>query len=290
MKIIFSHEKTENQFDCVLKRKENVASGQTTFGSPEKVNRTILLGTRSADCDEFETDLSDALNAALTVVQSNHWTNVAIDIDSFSQDRILIPYVNNTIIDWLNDWRIADTKDLNVFLLQESWTPKEELLLKAEEALLKPVKENVNQSYGDAGDPITETVDKRLKGRQKHSFQNCLLKLINSRHYEKDSEAYQRSGVSRSTFSKIMNYGRNYKPARTTVAAFAIGLGLNLAEAQELYQSAGFYLGETDKFDIVIRCFIQERRYDIYDVNCCLHELGLPLLGEQARKNSGHTH
>lgn len=285
MNIVFSHERT-GQFDCVLKHDSGVANGKAASGFSEEADHTLLIGTRSADSDEFEADLSAALDAVFTTAQTNFWTNVAIDVDSFAE-RTLIPYVNNAIIDWLFERHDFGSDDrLTVFLLQGAWAPKEELLLKAEEALLKPVKETVNQFYGDADDPITKKVDKLLEGRQKHSFQDCLLRLIDSRHYAKDSEAYKRSGVSKSTFAKIMNCRMAYKPARTTVAAFAIGLKLNLEEAQELYRSAGFYLGETDKFDIVIRCFIQERRCDIFDVNCCLFELGLPLLGERTRDSS----
>lgn len=286
MDIIFTQAKT-GPFDCVLKRNPGVANGQTASGFSKEANHTILIGTGLADSDEFEADLSDALDAAFTAVQTNRWTNVAIDIDSFVQDRGLIPYVNHAIIDWLLDWRGADPQNgLKVSLLQGAWNPKEELLQKAEDALLRPVKEVVNQFYGDIDDPITKKVDKLIEGRQKHSFQDCLLRLIDSRHYTKISEAYKRSGVSKSTFSKIMNYRKTYKPSRTTVAAFTIGLKLNLEEAQALYQSAGFYLGETDKFDVVIRCFIQEKGCDIFDVNCCLSQLGLPLLGEQTRDDS----
>ena len=180
---------------------------------------------------------------------------------------------------------IADENFTITCLLDGPAAGSNDLLSNLEDSLLCVHKITVNQSFGDFDDPITEKFLKyNDQFKNTNPFRETLLEFIESRDIEDYPQAYKSSGVSKSTFSKIINYKNAYKPSKETVAAFTIGLKLNIEEAQRLYHSAGFHLGEQDFLDRVIRFFIRECRYGIDEVNYCLEEFGYPPLGEHPRE------
>ncbi len=150
--------------------------------------------------------------------------------------------------------------------------------------LRKPIKQVVNHSFGDRGDPLKERFeefDSNLRGDI--NFRDYLIALIEEKGYEKYSQVYKDAGISKYTFSKILNFSKEHKPSKDTVAALTIGLKLNLDDAQKFYHSAGYHLGTTDLVDRVVRFFISESLYNIDEVNYCLYYYGHPILGEKPR-------
>lgn len=150
--------------------------------------------------------------------------------------------------------------------------------------LRKPIKQVVNHSFGDRGDPLKERFeefDSHL--RRDINFRNYLIALIEEKGYEKYSQVYKDAGISKYTFSKILNFSKEHKPSKDTVAALTIGLKLNLDDAQKFYHSAGYHLGTTDLVDRVVRFFISESLYNIDEVNYCLYYYKHPILGEKPR-------
>ena len=119
-----------------------------------------------------------------------------------------------------------------------------------------------------------------LADRIKHldaGFSETLLKLIDSTG-RKDSDIYNKANVSRQHFSKIRN-DPDYKPTKATAVAFAMALELDLAQTRDLIGRAGYALTESSKFDVIIMFFIQERIYDLYEINATLFDFDQPLLG-----------
>lgn len=141
------------------------------------------------------------------------------------------------------------------------------------------------QSFGDYGDrlrPEFEYYTDRLFPQK--CFAEYLSELIEGKRISKYSDVYRAAGISKFTFSKIMNLKKTHQPSKGTVTALAIGLKLDLEEAQKLYNAAGYYLGYSDLTDKIIRFFIEKEIYDINEVNICLLYYNLPILGEQARE------
>lgn len=160
----------------------------------------------------------------------------------------------------------------------------EQALLERVEAYLRaPKKQVTNQVYGDLADPITERFEQTLQKSKGECFRDELMRLYEKSGYEKYSDLYTASNISRFTFSKIMNYAKEYTPSKRTVAALCIGLKLGLEDAQGLYQAAGYHMRQGDFTDLVLCFFIREKRYDIYEVNLCLEMHGQPILGERLR-------
>lgn len=116
-----------------------------------------------------------------------------------------------------------------------------------------------------------------LLAQEDAGFTETLLRLIDERDW-KDSQVYKRANLSKQHFSKIRN-DPHYRPKKATALALAIALELDLSQTRDLIGRAGFALTNSSRFDLIIRYFIEQRRYDIVEINMALYEFDQPLLG-----------
>ena len=108
-------------------------------------------------------------------------------------------------------------------------------------------------------------------------FSEALLKLIDETG-KKDSEIYKKANISKQHFSKIRN-NPDYKPTKPTAIALALALELDLEQTKELIGRAGYALTNSSKFDLIIQFFIQQKNYNVVEINIALYEFDQALLG-----------
>ena len=123
---------------------------------------------------------------------------------------------------------------------------------------------------------VNRNID-NLMNQLEETFSQRLLRMIDERGMT-DSETYTRAYVDRRHFSKIRK-DVNYVPNKKTVLAFTIALELSLDEAKDLLGSAGFALSRSSKTDIIVAYFLQNKIYDMFEINDVLEAYGQPVFG-----------
>lgn len=123
---------------------------------------------------------------------------------------------------------------------------------------------------------VNRNID-NLMNQLEETFSQRLLRMIDERGMT-DSEAYTKAYVDRRHFSKIRK-DVNYVPNKKTVLAFTIALELLLDEAKDLLGSAGFALSRSSKTDIIVAYFLQNKIYDMFEINDVLDTYGQPVFG-----------
>ena len=122
--------------------------------------------------------------------------------------------------------------------------------------------------------PVNRNID-NLMNQLEETFSQRLLRMIDERGMT-DSATYTKAYVDRRHFSKIRK-DVNYVPNKKTVLAFTIALELSLDEAKDLLASAGFALSRSSKTDIIVAYFLQNKIYDMFEINDVLDAYGQPV-------------
>ncbi|MBR4296303.1 MAG: RNase III inhibitor, partial [Clostridia bacterium] len=139
------------------------------------------------------------------------------------------------------------------------------------------VKASTSSSERDYGSTRNKSLQDYMRSMDK-PFAYKLFDLIDERGMT-DVECYKKANVDKKTFSKIKCNPKTYKPSKQTAVAFAIALELDLDETQDLLASAGLTLSRSFAFDKIIRYFIQQGNYNIFEINEALFEFDQMLLG-----------
>lgn len=124
--------------------------------------------------------------------------------------------------------------------------------------------------------PLTASLPDFLQ-QEDAGFTETLLKLID-KSGKKDSQIYKRANLSKQHFSKIRN-DLHYKPKKQTAIALALALELDLEATKDLIGRAGYALSNSSKFDLIIRYFIEQKKYNVVEINMALYEFDQSLLG-----------
>jgi hypothetical protein len=108
-------------------------------------------------------------------------------------------------------------------------------------------------------------LDDFIKNNRKATLQKVLFGFIDKKGVS-DPDVYKRAGVDRKLFSKIRS-NPEYRPSKNTIIALAFGLELNEEEFDQLLESGGYSLSESDTSDLVIKFCLEKKIYDVFQVN-----------------------
>ncbi|MCL2556635.1 MAG: hypothetical protein FWE03_06465 [Firmicutes bacterium] len=139
-------------------------------------------------------------------------------------------------------------------------------------------KENIDdQSFlrMSAEREVSRSLDDLINERQE-TFSQSVLKFIDAKGVL-DSDIYKKVFIDRRLFSKIRS-DSDYKPSKNTAIALAVALELKLDECLDLIGKAGFTLSFSSKFDLIIRYFIENKIYNILEINAALDAFGQGVL------------
>ncbi len=121
--------------------------------------------------------------------------------------------------------------------------------------------------------------ESKLEERMKHisdTFSQYLMYLIRDKKME-NADVYKRAIVDKKIFSKIKN-NVDYHPQKLTALCLCVGAKLNLDESRDLLARAGYALSPCDKTDIIFSYFIENKIYDMIELDIQLEEHGLPCI------------
>lgn len=116
-----------------------------------------------------------------------------------------------------------------------------------------------------------------LNERMQHladTFQEYLFYLLESKGLN-NAEVYKKAIITKQLFSKI-KLNPLYHPDKATAMRLCVGAKLSLDETIDLLARAGYALSPCDKRDIIFSFFIENKVYDMIEIDIALEEHGLP--------------
>lgn len=137
---------------------------------------------------------------------------------------------------------------------------------------LSPKETEICATAMPMGAPLEDFLQQKDAG-----FMETLLEQIRQRGL-KNATVYKRANLSRQHFSKLVNNpdGAVTKPV---AVALALALELDLPQTQALLSRAGYTLTNSSIFDLIIRYHIENRLYNVVEINMVLYEFDQILLG-----------
>lgn len=200
--------------------------------------------------------LSDSDIRIILIADYDHETDLPQNISSGIDEYLM------SKLDVFEDMNFALKED-------EDAAPEENALMPSAVMGAAPM---AAMSCAAAGMPLDERV-KHLSD----TWQELLLNTIDLKGYT-DAEVYKKANVDRKLFSKIRS-NPSYQPKKITAVAFALALELNLDESRDFLARAGYAFSESSVFDLIIMYFIENKVFDIYQINLALFEHDQPTIG-----------
>lgn len=131
-------------------------------------------------------------------------------------------------------------------------------------------------SRGGAAETVRDEIETALRSGMEPSFRDRLEGFL-SRDGRAYPEIYRAAGLSASDFSR-MRSGDLRCVKKIKVVSLAFIMRLSCDETALLLRSAGFAFSGSEKFDLIIRFFLERGRYDIACVNDALFAYRQPMI------------
>ncbi len=104
------------------------------------------------------------------------------------------------------------------------------------------------------------------------SFVTYLYALMDKYGYSKASDLYDKANITKQSWSAIISGKCN--PSLSTCIKIVFTMGLTNRECKYLLKKAGYTLPTSSEYALIIRYCIENKIYDIYELNKYLEEYG----------------
>ena len=175
--------------------------------------------------------------------------------------------------------RASRVEDNKLFHVSKEGRPKN--------AMARPYEESSSQAPTFMSQPMAkmdsvcpsfdaDVLQSKLDERMRHmtdTFSEYLMFLIKNKG-KTAVEVYTKAIVDKKVFSKIKN-NADYHPNKLTAMCLCVGAELNMDETRDLLARAGYALSPCDKTDVIFSYFIENKIYDMIELDIQLEEHGL---------------
>ncbi|MBP3263600.1 macro domain-containing protein [Pseudobutyrivibrio sp.] len=124
----------------------------------------------------------------------------------------------------------------------------------------------------------SEDLDDILGDIYTDTFGKHLQKLINKKGL-KNSQVYASANISKQYFSKLLK--GQVKPSKEKVLALAVGLRLNMDEAEDFLRLAGYAFSPISQTDAVVAYFLKKEEFNVAMIDIVLFDYGLDTLSKE---------
>lgn len=270
--------------------KERVQVGTIPFGESRislayNLPSQFVIHTASpiySVTDNFISLLQRSYLSAMELAVNNNLTSIAFPLLASGANGCKRELAIETAIETINSY--ISSIDIDVYLvLYKPYHPKRLTRMKlnlrsylAHEENTEYSRFNIEKSFRMESVIATKLLDSEIEFQ---TFQEKLFQIIDNNDLFEPT-VYKKANISRKLFSKIRS-DRFYIPSKSTVIALVFALKLDLEEALDLLQSAGYYLADGIEYDRIIKFFIEKNIHNVLDINITLHEYGYKPLGSK---------
>ena len=120
---------------------------------------------------------------------------------------------------------------------------------------------------------LEEFIAKHSVNKEKtSSFVEYLYSLMDKYGFDNAADLYNKANISRQLWSSIVSEKSN--PSLNVCLKLAFAMKIDNHECKYLLKKAGYTLASSNKFALIIKYAIQNKIYDIYEVNELLEKNG----------------
>ena len=120
---------------------------------------------------------------------------------------------------------------------------------------------------------IEDYIKKHQANEEKATDLQRYVQLLEEKHgIKKDSQIYNKANISRQNWHSILS-GES-QPKLTTILKIVFAMKLDNRECKYLLKKVGYTLASSSKFALVIRYCLDNKIYELYEVNDYLEQCG----------------